>query len=190
MPAAKKIDVRSVSIERRIHAIRGLKVMLDSDLAALYEVTTGNLNLAVRRNKGRFPKDFMFALTRDEADSLLLQSAIAKIGRGGRRTPPYAFTEHGVAMLSSVLGSERAIQVNVFIIRAFVRMRESIAANKEIASRVDKLERSHKRAASVIEILVEDIDRVAEEVREMKALPVPRKRKIGFLVAEQAITSD
>jgi hypothetical protein len=92
-------------------------------------------------------------------------------------------------MLSSVLSRERAIQVNVFIIRAFVRMRELIAANKDIASRVDRLERSHKRAASVIEILVEDIDRVGEQVREMKALPVPRKRKIGLLPAEQRITS-
>ena len=175
-----QLVVPSMSIERRIHSVRGHKVMLDSDLAALYEVTTGNLNLAVRRNRARFPEDFMFALNYEEADSLLLQIAIAKGGRGGRRTPPYAFTEHGVAMLSSVLNSERAIQLNVMIIRAFVRMRELAVANKDIAVRIKKLERSHKRAALVIENLVEDIDRIDRDVRQIKALPAPRKRKIGF----------
>jgi hypothetical protein len=145
--------------------------MLDSDLAGLYGVTTSALNQAVRRNPERFPDDFMFVLTAEEAERLRSQIVIAKNARGGRRTPPYAFTEHGVAMLSSVLNSERAIQVNVIIIRAFVRMRELVAANKDIASRVDKLERSHKRAASVIEVLVEDIDRLARNVRQMKALP-------------------
>jgi hypothetical protein len=97
-------------IERRIYVIRGQKVMLDSDLAELYQVTTGNLNLAVRRNTARFPQDFMFQLTNEEHQSLLLQIARAKTGRGGRQTPPYAFTEHGLAMLSSVLNSERAAQ--------------------------------------------------------------------------------
>jgi hypothetical protein len=178
--AITRLIVPPASIERRIHVVRGQKVMLDSDLATLYEVSTGNLNLAVRRNKARFPQDFMLQLTREEADGLLLQFAISNGSRGGRRTPPYAFTEHGVAMLSSVIKSERAIQINVMIMRAFIRMRELIAANRDIAVRVDRLERSHKRAASVIEILVEDIDRIAKEVRRMKALPAPRKRKIGF----------
>jgi ORF6N domain len=169
------------SIERHIHVVRGQKVMLDSDLAALYEVQTFRLNEAVKRNRTRFPDDFMFQLSSNEFEALTSHFAMSKPGRGGRRTLPYAFTEHGVAMLSSVLKSERAIQVNVMIIRAFVRMRELIAANKDIAVRIDKLERSQRRAASVIEILVEDIDRVAKEVRRMKALPPPRKRKIGFL---------
>ena len=169
------------SIERHIHVARGQKVMLDSDLATPYGVETFRLNEAVKRNRARFPKDFMFQLSREEAEGLTSQIARSNGGRGGRRTLPYAFTEHGVAMLSSVLKSDRAIQVNVMIVRAFVKMRELIAANKDIAVRVDKLERSHKRAASVIEILVEDIDRVAKEVRRMKALPLPRKQKIGFL---------
>ena len=116
--------------------------MLDSDLAELYRATTGNLNLAVRRNPARFPEDFMFQLTTEELDSLLLQIARAKAGRGGRRTPPYAFTEHGVAMLSSVLNSERAVEMNILIIRAFVRMRELLASNKQLAARVEKLETS------------------------------------------------
>jgi phage regulator Rha-like protein len=180
MRTATQLVVPSASIERRIHSVRDRKVMLDSDLAALYGVTTGALNQAVRRNKERFPDDFMFVLTTQEVDFLLSQFVIAKTGRGGRRTPPYAFTEHGVAMLSSVLNSERAIQVNMAIIRAFIRMRELIVANKNIAARVDKLERSHKRAASVLEVLVEDIDRLAKDVRQMKALPAPRRRKIGF----------
>ena len=102
--------VPSERIERSIYLIRGHRVMLDSDLAKLYRVTTGNLNLAVRRNEKRFPEEFMFQLTKKEMESLLLQTAISK-GRGGRRTPPYVFTEHGVAMLSSVLNSERAVEV-------------------------------------------------------------------------------
>jgi hypothetical protein len=152
--------------------------MLDSDIAALYGVATRALNQAVRRNLERFPEDFMFVLTSEEMSNLMSQTVISSWG--GRRKPPSAFTEHGVAMLSSVIKSKRAIQVNVMVIRAFVRMRELIAANKDIAVRVDKLERSHKRAASVIEILVEDIDRVAREVRQMKALAPPKKRRIGF----------
>jgi len=136
MSLVSRSNLPAYSVERHIHVVRGQKVMLDANLAQLYEVTTGNLNLSVRRNKSRFPRDFMFQLTREEANGLLLQNAISKGGqRGGRRTPPYAFTEHGVAMLSSVIKSERAIQVNVMIIRAFVRMRELIAANKDIAVR-------------------------------------------------------
>jgi ORF6N domain-containing protein len=120
-------------IERRIYLIRGQKVMLDSDLADLYQVTTGNLNLAVRRNIDRFPEDFMFQLTKEENNSLLLQFARAKKGRGGRQTQPYAFTELGVAMLSSVLNSERAVQVNIVIMRAFVRLRELLATHNDLA---------------------------------------------------------
>jgi hypothetical protein len=120
--------------------VRGVKVILDSDLADLYQVTTGNLNLAVGRNRDRFPVDFMFQLSKHEVESLLLQSARAKNGRGGRRTPPYAFTELGVAMLSSVLNSERAVQINILIMRAFVRLRTLLATHKELARQVDEIE--------------------------------------------------
>jgi hypothetical protein len=116
-PAAH-LSVPAKLIDRRIYIVRGKKVMLDSDLADLYQVTTGNLNLAVRRNLDRFPSDFMFQLTKSEHDALLLQIARAKAGRGGRQTPPYAFTELGVAMLSSVLRSDRAVQMNINIMRA------------------------------------------------------------------------
>ena len=162
--ATKPLSAKAHLIENRIHKVRSQTVIIDNDLAALYGVTTGALNQAVRRNVERFPLDFMFRLTRQEADSLLSQSVIANTGRGGRRTQPYAFTEHGVAM----------------IVRAFIRMRELIALNKDLATRVGKLERSQQDAASVIGLLVEDIDRVAKDVHRMKALPKPRLRRIGF----------
>jgi hypothetical protein len=117
-------------IERRIYLIRGIKVMLDTDLAQLYGVPTYRLNEAVKRNRKRFPSDFMFQLDKKEADSLTSQFAISKKGRGGRRTLPYAFTEQGVAMLSSVLNSERAIQVNIVIMRAFVSLRRLLESNE------------------------------------------------------------
>ena len=167
-------------VESLIHVVRGQKVMLDSDLAGLYQVTTGNLNLAVRRNRSRFPPDFMFALSSSEAEGLILQSARAKTGRGGRRTPPFAFTELGVAMLASVLNSERAVQMNIVIMRAFVRLRAIVASNSGIAARVEKLERGHRRAASVIEVLASDIERLAGAVKEMKALPPVIRHRIGF----------
>jgi hypothetical protein len=171
-------------VEGLIHVIRGQKVMLDSDLAALYEVETKQLNRAVRRNQSRFPEDLMFQITDEEAECLRCQIGTSNSGRGGRRYLPHAFTEHGVVMLCSVLNSEPAIQMNLLIVRAFVRMRELIASNKDIAARVEKLERGHERAASVIEVLVEDIDRLAREVGDMKALPPVTKRKIGFFIDE------
>ena len=145
-PAAvvERLSVPIELIERRIYLIRGQKVMLDSELAGLYRVTTGNLNLAVRRNVKRFPADFMFQLTKGEHNALLLQIARAKNGRGGRRTPAYAFTEHGVAMLSSVLNSERAVQMNILIVRAFVKVRELLASHKDLAERVERLEGAQK----------------------------------------------
>lgn len=162
--------------------IRGKKIIIDSDPAALYGVTTGNLNLSVRRNLQRFPEDFMFALSREEAESLLLQTAIAKGGRGGRRTAPFAFTELGVAMLSSVLNSERAVQMNMAIMRTFVKLREAVAHNKDLAARLGKLESGQDRTVSVIEVLVEDLDRLEDEVKGLKARPPSTRRRIGFVV--------
>ncbi len=156
--------------------------MFDRDLAALYGVSTGALNQAVSRNLDRFPSDFMFTLTHQEVIHLKSRTVISSWG--GSRKPPSVFTEHGVAMLSAVLRSERAIQMSIAIIRAFVRMRELIAANKDIAARVEKLERSHDRTSSVIEILVDDIDRLAGDVKQMKAIPPSTKRKIGFFIDE------
>ena len=180
MPKTSKLTVMSRPIERGIHLIRGHKVMLDSDLAALYQVATFRLNEAVKRNRPRFPADFMFQLTRKEAASLTSQPAISNKGRGGRRTLPYAFTEHGVAMLSSVLNSERAIQMNIMIFRAFVRVRVMIAASKDLADRVGKLETGHRQTASILNALVDEIEGIVDEVKTIKALPPASKRKIGF----------
>jgi hypothetical protein len=157
-------------IEQKIYLIRGHKVMLDADLATLYGVTTGNLNLAVRRNPKRFPPDFMFQLSPKETQSLLLQSARAK-SRGGRRTPPYAFTEQGVSMLSSVLNSERAIEVNIAIMRAFVRLRAMLATHADLARRLNELEQKYDEQFRI----------VFEAIRElMTPEPVPPSRRIGF----------
>lgn len=166
--------------EHRIHLIRGHKVMLDSDLALLYQVQTFRLIEAMKRNRERFPSDFMFQLTSQEVNALTSQVAISKAGRGGRRTLPYAFTEHGVAMLSSVLRSARAIEMNIAIFRAFVRMRQIMLDNKDLAARVETLERKQDRTASVIEVLVEDIDQLAGDVKQLKRAPAAPKRTIGF----------
>ena len=166
-------------IERAILILRGNKVLLDADLAALYEVPTKVLLQAVKRNLDRFPQDFMFQLSADEFEALRSQSVTSKNpGRGGRRYAPYAFTEQGVAMLSSVLNSPRAIAVNIEIMRAFVRLRELIASNKELAAKLDQLEKkvgSHDQA--ITEIMV--------AIRQLMAPPAPtKKRRIGFVQDE------
>jgi hypothetical protein len=127
-------------IERHILLIRGHKVMLDADRAGFYNVETKTLNQAVARNIERFPKDFMFQLTRREAEALRSQFVTSNEGRGGRRYSPYAFTEQGVAMLSSVLRSPRAVQVNIAIMRAFVKLREILGSHRDLAGRLDEME--------------------------------------------------
>ena len=163
-------------IERSILLIRGHKVMLDSDLATLYGVTTKRLNEQVRRNAGRFPADFMFQLTPEEVKSLRSQFTTSNRGRGGRRYLPYVFTEQGVAMLSSVLNSQRAIRVNIEIMRAFIRLREMLATHKDLARKLDTLEKKYDAQFRV----------VFDAIRQLMAPPEPKKRKIGFLVKERA----
>ncbi len=163
------------TIEQKILLIRGQKVMLAMDLAELYEVETFNLNKAVKRNSDRFPKDFMFQLTKEETYSLKFQIGMSKkSSRGGRRYLPYAITEQGVAMLSSVLNSKRAIQVNISIFRTFVRLRELFAANKEFASKLAELERKVGSHDEAIRSLV-----IAN--KELMVQPEPKHRRIGFL---------
>jgi ORF6N domain len=163
-------------IEKSIFLIRGHKVLLDMHLAALYGVTTKRLNEQVRRNRPRFPEDFMFQLTSDEVAFLRSQIATSKRGRGGRRYAPYAFTEQGVAMLSTVLNSERAIQVNIEIMGAFVRLRKMLASNAELARKLNALERKYDAQFKV----------VFDAIRQLMAPPEAKKRKIGFLVEEKA----
>jgi hypothetical protein len=147
--------------------------MLDTDLAALYQVPTKVFNQAVKRNPGRFPQDFMSRLTAEENDRLRSQNVTSKQVRGGRRYLPYAFTEHGVAMLCAVLKSQRAIQMSILIVRAFVKLREMFLMQKGLAGRLDKVEKSQKQQESVITILVTEID-------DLKRLPEPSKRRFGF----------
>lgn len=167
-------------VARKIYFVRGQKVMLDSDLAELYEVPTFRLNEAVKRNRDRFPEDFMFQIAKDEAESLTSQIAISKPGRGGRRYLPYAFTEHGVAMLSSVLNSERAVQVNILIIRAFVKLREVMATHKDLAQKIEALERKYKDHDREIQVVFTAIKKLLEPS------PQPPKRRIGFAVDEKS----
>ena len=132
--------IETPDIEARIHLIRGETVMLDSDLAALYQVPTKRLKEQVRRNINRFPSDFMFQLNEIEWDSLRSHFAASKSGRGGNRVLPVAFTEHGIAMLSSVLNSNRAVEVNIAIVRSFIRLRKVLNSNQELANRITDLE--------------------------------------------------
>ena len=162
-------------IESRIYLIRGQKVMLDRDLAAIYGVQTYRLNEAVKRNRRRFPDDFMFQLVPDESESLTSQIAMSKPkGRGGRRTLPYAFTEQGVAMLSSVLNSERAVQMNILIIRTFVKLREMLATHRDLARAIEDIRRRQEEQGEQITDIIETITQL--HLPE----PVPEKRRIGF----------
>lgn len=157
-------------IERAIVVIRGHKVMLDKNLASLYGVTTGNLNKAVQRNLSRFPEDFMFRLSTEAYEALIFHSGRSK-GRGGSRHRPYAFTEQGVAMLSSVLRSDRAVQVNVEIMRAFVRMRQILASHADLARKLKALEKKYDAQFKV----------VFDAIRElMTPPPAPPRGKFGF----------
>jgi hypothetical protein len=160
-------------VKSKIYLIRGQKVLMDSDLANLYGVTTANLNKAVKRNIERFPEDFMFQLSVTEMGNLIFQSGTSRSGHGGRRKLPCAFTEQGIAMLSSALNSDRAVQVNIAIMRAFVQMRELAASNRELARRLDELEK--KFAGHDRQFVA-----VFDAIREM-VTPVDKKgRKIGF----------
>lgn len=167
-------------IERSIFLIRGHKVMLDFHLAALYGVETKNLNRAVKRNADRFPADFMFHLTAEELGNLKFQFGTSSSTHGGRRKPTSAFTEQGVAMLSSVLRSKRAIQVNVAIMRAFVRLRETLALHKDLAVKLADLERK-------IEGHDESIRTLFEAFRQLMAPPEKPRKEIGFHMKEDAV---
>ena len=157
-------------LENRIHEIRGHNVLLDDDLAVMYGVDVRTLNQAVRRNQGRFPEDFMFRLTPGEAGALRSQTVISKPGRGGRRYLPLAFTEEGVAMLSSVLRSERAVRVNIEIMRAFVRMRAMVGEHKDLSRRLDALEAEYDGQFKI----------VFRAIRRLMAPPRKPRKEIGF----------
>jgi hypothetical protein len=173
MPSKKKTAASTAQIVQSIVYLRGHKVLLDADLATLYGVPTKVLVQAVKRNSKRFPDDFMFQLSADEFENL--RSQFVTSSWGGRRYAPYAFTEQGVAMLSSVLNSPQAIAVNIEIMRAFVRLREMLTSNKELAKKLEELERklqTHDQA----------ITGILNAIRELMRPPEPpKKRQIGFV---------
>ena len=166
-------------IESSILLVRGHKVLLDADLAALYGVTTKRFNEQVRRNAARFPEDFMFRLSAEEWDSLRSQFATLKTGRGQhRKYLPLAFTEHGAIMAATILNSPRATEVSVYIVRAFVRLRELLASNKELARRLDQLEKklgSHDQA----------IAGLVNTIRNLMSPPELKRRPIGFVTSDE-----
>jgi hypothetical protein len=160
----------------KIHLIRDQKVMLDADLAELYEVETKRLNEQVKRNEARFPADFMFQLTKEEFANLKSQNATSSWG--GRRTPPYAFTEHGVLMLSSVINSEKSIAVNIQIMRIFTRMRELLLSQKDLVLKVEKLEHNLNGQSSEIKVLFEYLKRLMAEKEQR--IDQEERSRIGF----------
>ena len=162
-------------IERAILLIRGEKVMLDSDLANIYGAETKALNRAVKRNQSRFPSDFMFQLTPKAAGSLRCQFGTSNAGRGGRRYLPYAFTEHGALMLANVLNSERAAQTSVQVVRAFVRLRQMLSSNAELARKLESLEKKYDTQFQV----------VFHSILKLMTPKPPKRREIGFHVKHE-----
>ena len=159
------------AISHKIYFLRKTRVMIGSDLAVLYGVTTFNLNKAVRRNLRRFPKDFIFRVTSSEFDSLIFQTGISKKkGRGGSRYLPYAFTEHGIAMLSSVLHSDRAVQVNIAIMRAFLQIRAMLATHEDLRRKIMEMEKRYDSKFHA----------VFATLRQMLETPIPPRKQIGF----------
>jgi hypothetical protein len=172
-----KKEIVSIPLEgiiSKILLIRGKKVILDQDLASLYEVSTRDLNKAVRRNLSRFPEDFMFELSPEEFKRLMFQFGTSKKGHGGRRKLPLAFTEQGVAMLSSVLKSEKAIQMNVQIIRTFTKLREILLENKDLAEKIQKMELKYDK----------QISHIFEVLKRLLVEEVKPKRKFGFSMSK------
>jgi hypothetical protein len=173
-------------IARAILVLRGHRVLLDAELAALYGVTTKRLNEQVKRNAARFPADFIFRLTPTE--TVALNRSQNATGSQKHRTPrllPYAFTEHGVAMLSSVLNSERAVQMSILVVRAFVKLREVLASHRDLARKIERLEGTQKDHGAVLSIVINDIQDLGKHVaNEFKKMRSPRRRKprIGFKV--------
>ncbi len=158
-------------IEQKIYVVRGERVMLDSDLADVYGVTTFNFNKAVKRNIKRFPEDFMFQLTKEEHESLTFQIGISNKGRGGRRYLPYVFTEHGALMAANVLSSDRAVEASVQVIRAFVKLRQMLASNAELAKKVEALEQKYDANFKI----------VFDAIRKLMLPPEKSKQAIGFV---------
>lgn len=167
-------------VEPLLHELRGERVILDSDLARLYGVETKALNRAVKRNLEKFPSDFMFQLTAEEAESLRCQSGTSKAGRGGRRYLPYAFTEHGAIMAANVLNSPQAVQMSVFVVRAFLKMRAALTDTRQLAKKLADLEAELKSRLDVHEVAIVEILQRVMNLLDPPPRPDLPKREMGF----------
>jgi len=186
----KQTVIPAERIENHIYLLRGQKVLLDNDLAALYGVTTKRFNEQVRRNRDRFPADFMFQLDGEEWDSLRSQIATLNAGRGQhRKYLPYAFTEHGAIMAATILNSPRATEISVYVVRAFVRLRETLATHKALASKLEALEKQTAALAFKHDSLAANtraqFKQVIDAIRQLMATPEPKKRPIGFVIPQE-----
>ena len=181
--SAEQFAISNEVIKNHIHFIRGRRVMLDSDLAKVYGVSTARLNQQVRRNVKKFPSDFVFSLTTEEFERLMLQNATSKKGRGGRRKLPFVFTEHGAVMAATILSSSKAMAMSVYVVRAFIKLREMLVENRDLAKKLETLER---KLTSRLDIHEETILHILEEIKKLMTeppvAPVPEKpkRQIGF----------
>jgi len=199
-----KDESTAVSVERieqLIYVIRGQRIMLDADMASIYAVSTKALNQAVKRNAERFPEDFLFRLTADEFEEIrsqmvgmgnqsqtvtglptgsLRSQIVTSKGRGGRRYAPYAFTEHGAIMAANVLNSPSAVQMSVFVVRAFVRMRSALTDNRELALKLAELESELKERLDVHEVAIVDILGRIMDIIDPPPMPEPPRKQIGF----------
>ena len=176
---AKQAQTYASGVESRILFLRNQRVLLDADLAALYKVPVKVLNQQIKRNQDRFPLDFVFQLTTKEHKVLRSQTVTSNDGRGGRRYAPYAFTEHGAIMAATVLNSERAVQMSVFVVRAFVRLREMLGTNRRLAGKIDELENRLDTHDSEIEDLFACI-------KDLMTPPEPSRVRIGFELPPRA----
>lgn len=175
-------------IESLILTIRGHKVILDRDLAALYGVPTSRFNEAVKRNRGRFPDDFAFQLTREELTALMSQIAISSSAHGGIRKLPWAFTEHGAVMAANILRSDRAVQMSVFVVRAFVKMRDMLTAQKGLARKLAALEKTLTERLDLHERVISDIIQQIMSLLNPPPEPEPPHKHIGFHARERLAT--
>ena len=177
-------------IDSLIHTVRGEKVILDTDFARIYGVPTFRFNEAIKRNRQRFPSDFMFQLSKEEKSALTSQFAMSKPGHGGRRTLPYAFTENGAVMSANILNSPQAVRMSVFVVRAFVKMRDMLAGNRQLAAQLAELERKltgrlDTHEAAIVDVL-RRIMRLLDPPPEPES-PEPPQKEIGFHIKEDGV---
>jgi hypothetical protein len=185
MKRKRKIITRPIHIDSVIQFVRGERVILDTNLAKIYGIPTFRLNEAVKRNRDRFPDDFLFQITKDEHDALISQIAMSNKGRGGRRTLPFVFTEHGAVMAANILNSERAVQMSIFVVRAFIKMRQTLATNRALTDKLNELEKKLTNRLDVHENAIVYVLGELKKLMEPPLLPEPKHRPIGFVKEEK-----